>query len=164
MAAPSTTAIATPSGIPLHEGYRAIIVFARLPTASFWVRTVKPPGVTKGEPIDITTQHNVEHTTKAEAALKEWTNAQVVASFDPNLYNNIKNSLLGSRLASANGSVTIHFPDGSTLDFFGWGNNFDFSAFERLNKPEVTFDVVVSNFDPANDVEAGPVLTSVSGT
>lgn len=158
MAAPATTARQTPAGIKLDDGYSTKIAFERDPDVSFWEKTVQPPGIDGGDAIDTTTMHNAAWRTMAARALKTLTECSVVAAYDPNVYNNILN------LINAEGSITIHFPDASKLDFYGYLKTFEPSENTEGEQPEATITIVPTNYDPANDTEASPVLTSVAGT
>ncbi len=159
MAAPATTVRATPTGIKLDEGFSTKIAFSRLAAASFWEKTVQPPGVDNGEPVDITTMHNIAWRTRNPRVLKDLTPHTTKAAYDPNFYNQIVNTLVGAK-----GSVTVRFPDGSTLDYYGYLQKFEPDQIEEGKQPEATLTIVPTNWDYVNNVEAAPVLTSVSGT
>lgn len=159
MAAPATTTRTTPGGVKLKDGYRSLIGFALDPDVSFWEKTLKPPGIDNGDPIDQTTMWNDAWITKAEQALNEVTDGSLKCAYDPNVYNNIITNLM-----SKNGSITIRYRDGSTLDFYGYLKSFEPDEMVRGTQPEATVTFVATNFDPVNKVEQGPVLTSVSGT
>lgn len=159
MAAPATTALGTPAGIRLGDGYQTAIVFARNDTVSFWEKSIKPPGMDGGDMIDNTTMRNTTWRTRAPRQLITLTDFTLRAAYDPNVYNQILNDLLNQE-----GAITIHFPDGSTLDFFGYLQKFEPQEITEGNQPEADITVVPTNWDPANAVEAAPVLTSVSGT
>ena len=159
MAAPATTERVAPAGIRLDDGYQTLIAFALDPDVSFWEKTVKPPGLDGGDAIDTTTMHNVTWRTFAARQLKTLTNAQTKVSYDPNVYNNILSNLINRE-----GAITVHFPDGSTLDFFGFLRTFDPQPLTKGQMPRATVAFTPTNYDPANNVEAGPVLTSVAGT
>lgn len=159
MAAPTSTARQTPVGIILGDGFSTKIAFARDPDVSFWEKTVGPPGIDGGEAIDQTTMHNVAWRTKSARTLKTLTDSSLTVAYDPNVYNNIIDNLINMA-----GSITVHFPDGSKLDFYGYLQSFEPDDLTEGEQPTATITIVVTNFDPVNRVEAGPVLTSVSGT
>lgn len=159
MANPVTTARQTPAGIMLDDGYSTKIAFARQPNISLWEKTVGAPGMDGGDPIDTTTMHNVTWRVMRARSLKTLTEFTFTAAYDPNVYNTILNTLINQE-----GSITVHFPDGSTLDFFGYLKMFEAPEHTEGEHPEATVTVVPTNYDPVANVEAGPVLTSVSGT
>lgn len=159
MAAPATTVRGTPAGRKLDEGFSTKIAFSRLATVSFWEKTVQPPGVDGGEPVETTTMHNLVWHTQNPRVLLTLTPHTTKVAYDPNVYNQIVNTLV-----NAKGSVTVRYPDGSTLDYFGYLQKFEPDQIEEGKQPEATITIVPTNFDPVNNVEAAPVLTSVAGT
>lgn len=159
MAAPSTTALQTPAGIMLHDGFRARIAFNRDPDASLWVKTIKMPDIDGGDAIDFNTMHNTLYRMFRERSLITITDITGTCAYDPNVWNNIITNLVNQ-----NGAITIHLDDGSTLDVWGFLRTFSPQEFVEGTFPTANFAITVSNFDPQNRVEAGPVLTSVAGT
>lgn len=159
MAAPATTARQTPTGIKMDEGFSTKTAFARLPAASFWEKEVQPPGVDTGEPVDTTTMHNVTWRTFNSRVLKTLTPFTIKCAYDPNFYSQIVSTLLG-----INGAVTTKFSDNSTLDYFAFMQKFEPDPIVEGQQPMATITIVPTNWDPANRVEAAPVLTSVAGT
>lgn len=158
MAAPSPTARGTPTGIMLERGYSTKITFAANPTVSFWEKSIQPPGVDGGDAIDITTMHSVTWRNMAPASLKTLSECSVTAAYDPNLYNQALD------LVNVETTVTITFPDASTLAFYGFLQKIEFSEISEAEFPECTLTIFASNNDPVNSVLAAPVLTSVAGT
>jgi hypothetical protein len=158
MAAPVTTVRSLPAGIKMDDGFSTVIAFARDPDIEFWEKQVQPPGVDGGDAIETTTMHNILWRTMAPRQLRTLTEFTITAAYDPVLYNSILNIL------NISDSITIHFPDGSTLDFFGYLKFFEPGEHVEGEQPEATITIVPTNFDFANDVEADPVLTEVAGT
>jgi len=159
MAAPSSTTRATPAGIKLDDGYSTKIAFSRDSNVSFWEKTLSPPGLDGGDPIDTTTMHNLDWRTMSARQLATLSEFTCTAAYDPNVYNDIINNLLNQE-----GSITVHFPDGSKLDFFGYLRSFQPQDVAEGAQPEAQITIVPTNYDPTNNVEASPVLTQVAGT
>jgi len=159
MAAPATTTRTTPAGKLLEDGYQALIAFERDPDVSFWEKSVGSPSLDGGDPIDITTQHSSTWRTMSPRSLITSGEFTVTAAYDPDVHNNIVNNLLNQR-----GSVTITYPDGSTLDFYGFLRVFEPQPMVEGTQPEANITITPTNYDPVNDVEEAPVLTSVAGT
>lgn len=155
---PTPTARGTPSGIKMDDGYRTLITFASHPTISFWEKTVQPPGLDGGDEIDTTTMHNIDWRTNAPRALIRMTEQTVMAAYDPNLYNTIL------ALINRETTVTVTFPDGSTLAFYGFLKSFEPDELVEGEQPEATILVVPTNQNPTTGAEEAPVLTSVAGT
>lgn len=158
MAAPAPTVRQTPAGIKLKDGFPTKITIGLDPDISFWEKSVKPPGADGGDEIDQTTMHNVDVTTKAPQSLIDFTVCSGVAAYDPNILNQI--------LATINmeTTITLTFSDGSTWSFYGYLKIFDPQELTRGVQPEANFEIVVTNWDPTNKVEAVPAVASVSGT
>lgn len=158
MAAPTPTTRATPAGIMLDDGHSTKITIAADTDISFWERTVQPPGIDGGDAIDQTTMHSVTWRIMRARALKTLTECQATVGYDPNVYNNLL------PIINLETTITITFPDLSTLAFYGFLKSFEPTDNTEGEVPEATITITPTNFDPTNKVEAGPVLTSVAGT
>lgn len=159
MAAPAHTAITAPTGIKLPNGFKGILIFARLPTACFWVKGMKSGAIDGGEAILQSTMHNTLYHTKAPRALRMEGDTVLTCAYDAHFREQIRNTLVNQP-----GSITEYFPDNSYEDYYGYLQNAEFSEFKDGEFPEVTITVVKTNYDPVNRVEVGPVFTSVTGT
>jgi len=164
MAVPATTTRADPGAtngfdIRMDDGHSTKIAFDRDPDVSFWEKTVQPPGVEGGDPIDTTTMHNTTYRTMASQRLITTTAITITAAYDPE----VKDQIIAN-LVNQEGSITIHYPDGSTEDFFGYLQTFEPQPHVQGEPPEATITVVPTNNDPADGTEQGPVLTGISGT
>lgn len=158
MAAPTPTVRQTPDGIKLKDGYQSLITLSNDPDIALWEKTVQPPGLDGGDPIDQTTMHNVTWRTMAPRALVTMTEHTVVCAYDPVIYTSILAQL------NVEQTITITFSDGSTLAFFGFIRLFDFAELEEGTQPEVTVTFTPTSWDNVNKVEAGPALAEVAGT
>lgn len=158
MGTPSTTARTTPPGIVLEDGFSATIAFERDPDVNFWEKTVSPPGIDGGDAIATTTMHNTLWRTMAARSLQTLTEMTTKVAYDPVVYSEIL------ALVNQPGSITVHFPDGSTLDFFGYLRLFEPDDLTEGEQPEATVTITPTNTDPSDSTEAAPVLTEVSGT
>lgn len=160
MAAPTLTARGTPAGFMLENGFVSKIAFARLPTVSFWEKSVQPPSIDGGDPVDITTMFNTKVTTKTpNSPLYDMGACVVVAAYDPNCLTQIRSTLINQP-----GGVSNHYPDGTTDTWWGFLQKAEPSVLVRGEPPEITLTIMPTNYDPANNVEAEPVLASVAGT
>jgi hypothetical protein len=164
MTAPATTARLDPSGIKLPDGYRTLIAFGGgvgtdNADVSFWEKTVTPPGLDALDPIDQTTMHNDRWRTFAGRALITMTGASLTVAYDPAVIPQIVSDLLGVETP-----ITVHFPDGKTLSFWGFLQTFEPQAHEEGTQPEANITIGVTNMDPDNGTEEGPVLKTAAGT
>lgn len=165
MASPTHQARTTPTGRMLRDGYSTKIAFEQTgsipaldPELYMWEKTVKPPGLDAGDAIDITTMHNIDWRTFSPRALITMTDCNFVAAYDPEIYNAILN------IINIPGNITVHFPDGSRLSFFGFLRTFEVADHAEGSFPEANCSITCTNFDPTNSVEAAPLMTQVAGT
>jgi len=159
MTAPSTTARLTPAGIKISDGFSTKIAFDRDPNVSFWEKEVTPPGFDGGDAIDDTTMHNTTYRTFASRSLTTLTESSITVMYDPDVYNNILDNLLNQE-----GSITVTFPDGSTMDFYGYLRTFVPGPLVEGEPPEAEITIQPTNRENGTSTEEAMVLTSVSGT
>ncbi len=159
MAAPSSSVRQTPAGNRMPEGFRTLITFNLVKNVALFEVSAKPPGVDGGDAIDITTQHNLLVHTMFPRTLIKWDDLTFNAAYDPDALSKILNHLINK-----NGSITQLFPDGSTLDFFGFLRKFEPQELKEGEFPMAQVTVTVSNYDDTNHVESTPVLTPHAGT
>jgi hypothetical protein len=158
MAAPVPTPRGVPTGIKLREGFHIKHTFARNSTIELWEKAVKPPSMDGGDPVEQTTQHNVLYETMAPRTLIKNGPVTFKCAYDPNVY------VTALAILNTEDTCTETYPDGSTLAYFGYLQKFEPDEVEIGKQPEATVTVIVTNWDYVNKVEAGPVMTSVSGT
>lgn len=158
MAAPVPANRSDPAGIKLDDGYRTLVAFTADPDASFWEKSITPPGLDGGEEIDTTTMHNDTWRSMAPRALKTMTPFSMTAAYDPVIYSTLVS------LINIETTVTIHFPDGSKLAFFGFLKSVEPGELVEGTQPEITVNVVPTNADPTTGEEEDPVLVNAPGT
>ncbi len=148
----------TPDGIQLDDGFSTKINIAHDPDISFWEKSVTPPGLDGGDAIDMTTMHNVAHRTFSPRALTTLTEMTTTALYDPDVYDEV--------LAIINNptTITVFFPDGSTLAFYGYLRLFEAAELVEGTPPECTVTIHPTNRDPADGTEQGWVMDEVAGT
>jgi hypothetical protein len=143
----------------LDDGFSTKIAFERDPDIEFWEKTVKPPGLDGGDEVDTTTMHNVTFRTRSPRRLKTMTNMSTTVAYDPTVYTSILNNLINQE-----GSVTVHFSDGSKIAFYGYLKTFEPQECSEGAQPEANIEIVPTNQDPVTGAEQAPVVTSVTGT
>lgn len=154
----TTTSRTAPVGTKLNDGYQTLIAFEVDPDVSFWEKTVQPPGVDGGDAINTATMHNTTWRTMAARSLKTLTPFKVTCAYDPLVYNQIV------AMINVEGEITVHFPDTSTLDFFGFLKSFIPGDNVEGEQPEAELEIVPTNYNPNTGNEAGPTFTNNSGT
>ncbi len=160
MTAPSPTARTDMSGvgIPLQDGFSTLITMSDIPAIKFYERTVTPPGVDGGDPIERTTMHNSVWRTFGARSLKTLTPVSTTVTYDPAVYDDIVGQ------TNVEQTITVTFADGSTIAFYGYLQNFEASEASEGSDPEATATFQPTNWDPSANVEAGPAVAEVAGT
>lgn len=158
MAAPSPTVRVSPSGIKLRDGFSSLVTFATDADISLWEMEVTPPGVDGGPAIPQTTMHNDDFETFAAQQLKTMTESGFKFAYDPAVYDEL------FALVNVPTTITKQYNDGSTLAFYGYLRQVQFDPLVKGTQPTGTATIQPTNYDHVNNVEAGPVMTSVSGT
>ena len=158
MAAPTLTARQDPTGIKLVNGWKSLYAFARVPAINLWEMDPTPPGWEGGDAIDTTTQHNDILRTKSARGLLEMTDGSFSAAYDPLCYTQIRS------LINQEGSITQHFPDGSTLTFYGYLKSFIPGPLVEGEMPTADCTIICTNQDPDTYTEELPVYVDVVGT
>lgn len=158
MAAPTVASRILPTAIRLDDGYQALIVFASIPDLPIFEKTVQPGAFEGGDPIMTSTMLNSVWETKAPQRLKSIDDIIVVAAYDPGEIDEL-NSLI-----NLPDSVTVAWPDGSAQAQWAYLRRAEFSPLTKGEQPEVTLTIVVTNWDPIECVEAGPVFIDGTGS
>ena len=164
MAAPEATVRGTPGGKKLQDGFSTLITLALDATIEFWEKSGPPPGIEGGDPIDQTTMHNEVWKTWQPRALKTLEPFTVTVAYDPICYGGDAADESVLEAINRNDTITVTFPDGTTLAFFGYLQNFLPQDHVEGEQPEAQVTLVPTNYDPVNDVEAGPVMVNITGT
>jgi hypothetical protein len=153
MAAPAAAAKpALPAGAPMPNGFPMFIVNSKVPSALIWPVEMQPVGGDNEEPIDIVNFFNVLWRTKAPNALIDIPNMTMMVEYSSSSYNII----IGSLGLPAN--ITMFLPDNGTIAFWGYYKSFIPQTNKEKQQPKAEITIVCTNWDPANCVEAGPVI------
>lgn len=136
----------------IDDGYQTLVSFEADPLVSFWEKSVTPPGLDGGGEVDTTTMLNTTYRTRNPKALITMSNATLTAAYDPSVYQNILS------LVNVNTLITITFPDGSTLAFWGWLNSFKPGELAEGSQPTAEVEIIPSNQN-ASGTETAPVYT-----
>ena len=149
MAAPVPAARATPDGNKLKDGFSTKITIGLDSDISFWEKTVTPPAVEGGDKIDQTTMHNSAWRTFRPRSLKTLNECTLTAAYDPDVYDEI------IAIINAETTITVTFPDGSTLAFFGYLRFFEPSEHTEGEQPECTITIEPTNYSVESSDEEG---------
>jgi hypothetical protein len=134
----------------IDDGFATLVSFSLSPTVKFREKTVTPPGITVGGSVDTTTMRNTAWRTKAPKKLKELSDMSLTASYDPAVYDDIV------AMVGVNQSITVTFPDGQSLTFYGWLDSFTPSEISEGEQATADITVVCGNQD-TDGAEIAPV-------
>lgn len=158
MAAPSVTNRTAPTGYKLPEGFKITIAFSLRPGVDIWEVEGHPAGGT-AEKINTTTQHNTKWETFWISALVTPQDVSGSAGYDPDAMDDLI-FLLGAQ----SGSWTVHMPQNTKYAYWGGITNFTFQPLRPRQFPMLNYTAANTNWDPDNQVEAGPAVTQAAGT
>lgn len=159
MGSPTHTARSTPGGAKNNDGYQTFLAFSQDPDISVWEKSVQPPGIEGGDPIDTTTMHNSSWRTKVMRALKEMTEFTLTAAYAGATSINQLNAIINQE-----GAITLHFSNSTRLSFFGALRSVAPQEAAEGAQPEVQLTITPTMTDPSDGSEAGFTYSATAGT
>jgi hypothetical protein len=146
-----------PTGNRMDDGFSIFITFSHDTDFALWETEITPPPVEGGDPIITTTMRNTRLRTKWPKALIDFGDANGSGAYDSAAYQ--------QALAMVNviQQITITFPDGATLVFWGWLASFAPQSVTEGNQPRANFRIVSANQN-ASKTETFPVYAASSTT
>ena len=162
MTAPSHTARQSPpaGSFKQADGFPTTIAFSSNPAIQFWEKDVKPPGRDGGDGIDTTSMLNTKYRTQQPPTLISTTDITANVFYDPDIFQSGASGV--ESLINKNQSITVFFPTGDYVDFYGWLKDFTPQDNKEKEAPMAQVTIKISNWDPTNNVEQGPVYTAAS--
>jgi hypothetical protein len=137
----------------IEDGFSTTIDFAAAPNVKFKEVGVTPPGIDGGGPVNTTTMRNTEWRTQNPKHLKTLTPMTGTFEYDPAVYDDIV------AMCNVNQQITVHFPDGSTLLFWGWLDKFTPGENKEGERPTASVTIECSNQNASQD-ETAPVYSA----
>lgn len=134
----------------IDDGFKTLVSFSANPVAKFWEKEVTPPGLDGGGENDTSTMRNTRYRTRAPKKLLTLAEMTMTAAYDPAVVNEIV------AMAQVNQQITVTWPDGTTLVFWGWLDKFVFGNLVEGSQPTGTVTIIPSNQDNSG-VEQAPV-------
>jgi hypothetical protein len=141
----------------VDDGFSTTITFADNPTVKFYEKGVTPPSIEGGGANDTTTMLNTTWRTRAPKKLKTLGEMSMTAAYDPEVYDDIVGMINNNQL------VTVNFPDGETLAFYGWVDNFAPGEIVEGEQPEAEVTIICSNQNDSG-VETPPTFSPTTTT
>lgn len=139
----------------LDDGFATLVEFAEAASVQLFEKEVTPPGFDGGGANDTSTMRNTAWRTKAPKHLKSLSEMVLVASYDPVVYDDVTD------MVNVNQLITVFFPDGSTVAFWGWLNEFKPNACKEGEQPTAQVTIIPSNQDSNGD-EVAPVYSAAA--
>lgn len=134
----------------LDDGFSTIITIANLPTVKMFEKEVTPPGFTAGGAIETTTMRNTAYRTNAPRKLKSLSPMTSTVAYATSALEGIWAQI------GVNQLITVTFPDGSSLVFWGWIEEFTPSNMVEGEQPTANL-VVQPGMRNADGAEVAPV-------
>jgi len=120
--------------------------------------SITPPSTQGGGALEVTTHRNSAWRTKAPKVLKDLGEMTFSAIYDPAEINTT-----GITKLNVNQSITVTFPDTSTLVFYGFVDSFSTGELVPGELPTCEVTIIVTNQDGAGTTggsETAPVYTA----
>lgn len=136
----------------LDDGFSTIITLANIPTIQLFEKDVTPPGYTAGGPIDTTTMRNIAYRTQAPRKLKGLTQLAATVAYATTAYPDIWQQI------GVNQVITVTFPDESTLEFYGWIEEFTPSTHTEGEQPTASL-VIQTGMRDNDGEEVAPIYS-----
>lgn len=138
---------------PLRDGYATLITIAALPAVKLYEREVTPPALDGGGPIETASMRHTTWRTKDPKTLKGLGDLVATVMYATIAYNQING------IINTPGSFTIRWPDGATLQFYGYVDKFTPSGHSEGNLPTATITIVPTLRHSLTGAETAPVFT-----
>jgi hypothetical protein len=119
----------------LRDGFSTLITLSGAPTIKLFEKEVTPPGFSSGGGIDITSMRNTAWRTMAPRKLKTLSPISATVAFDSDAIPAINGQI------NVNQLITVTFPDGSKLQFFGFVSEFTPGRFAEGEEPTATITI-----------------------
>ena len=136
----------------LNDGHPTRITFTDFPVVEFCEKEVTPPGVEGGGANDTTCMKNTVWRTMQPKKLKTLAEGGATVAYETVVIDTIV------AMVNVNQLITVTFPDGSSVAFWGWLDTFVPGALVEGEQPTAEITIIPSNQDAAG-AEAGPVHT-----
>lgn len=139
----------------IDDGFSTIYTFSANGAVAFYERETTPPGVDGGGANDTTNMRNTEWRTRAPKKLKTLSDAGTTVMWKSEAFEDVVD------MVNVNQLITLTFPDGSTLAFWGWLNKFTPNAHKEGEVATAMVEIIPSNQN-GSGVETGPVYTDAA--
>lgn len=148
---------ATGAFTQMDDGHSTLLLITGSTDICFWEKTVKPPGMDGGDPIDTTTMHNVTWRTQVPRSLVTMTPCNLTAAYDAEMWCTVPSVI------NVNTEMLVRFPNGDMVGFFGFLQSVEPQDHSEGAQPEVNIVIGITNMD-TDLAEQAPVWSNSTGT
>lgn len=126
----------------IDDGFPTTIEFSASPGVMgvlLWEKNVTPIGLSGGGANDTSTMRNTRMRTKNPKSLLDVSDMSVTMAYDPECYQELLDMIQLNQL------ITIWWPDGSFLYFWGWIDEFQPNEVSEGEQPDADVTIIASN-------------------
>ena len=142
----------------LEDGHGTLITFSLASTVEFEELEVTLPAIKGGGKKKMTTMHNVDVHTGAPKKLFDIEAGTVLVAWDPLCYQTIMNTLVNK-----NGQITVTLPNGATIVYWGFIDEFTPKPLKEGERPEADVKFEITNRN-GSGVTTKPAYTAGTTT
>ena len=122
----------------LDEGHQTLIELGTSGAVKFYQKTVKPPGASGGGAVDTLTMLNTRFRTQWPKKLLTISDCDLNAAYDPAIFTDVLTMIQVNQL------LTITFADLTTLEWYGWLEEFEPSEISEGEQPTASIKLMAS--------------------
>lgn len=141
----------------IDDGFPTLVEFSENNAFGtlLWEKNVTPPGMQGGGANDTSTMRNTRWRTMSPKKLLTLSEMTVEMAYDPAVYDDFV------AMMQVNQEITLHWPDGSTVLFWGWVDEFTPNEVSEGEQPTADVTIIPSNQDGDGE-EVAPEYTEGS--
>lgn len=139
---------------PLRDGFSTLISLTNLPGIAIFERETTPPPLDGGGPIESASMRATAWRQKDPKTLKGMGSMTLTVMYSTGAYAAIAGQI------NQNQSITLTWPDGATLRFYGFIDKFAPSGHSEGNLPTAQMTIEVTFRHPTTGAEVAPIFTA----
>lgn len=127
----------------IDDGFPTLVEFSENNAFGtlLWEKNVTPPGMQGGGANETTTMRNTRWRTMAPKKLMTLSEMSVEMAYDPEVYDTFV------AMMQVNQEITLHWPDGSTVTFWGFVDEFTPNEVSEGEQPTADVTIIPTNQD-----------------
>ena len=136
----------------LTDGFSSTISFASDSSVSVWEVEVTPPSIQGGGGHRTSTMRNTTYHTNSPGSLIDIGDCTVLVAYDPATWSEM------IAMCNVEQLITVTWPDGSSLAFYGWVDVFEPTSLVENEMPTANMTIKASNNN--SGTETGPAYSA----